>query len=251
MNAQKQLWLLSLLIITFFLWGCGTTEEVPAEPAGVESPEAADEPADVPDSGQEIMDEEQLMSLFSSGKELDEVYYVMTMSTTEMDPFISRIWTKDGRMRAETEMMGQEFTTIYDVNAVYTFEAEEQVAIRMAPGFGMDESMDAFTADDLTSTFDTDRLEYMGTEMYNGLLCHVVRSVDLETGQAVEIWLHPDYGFPMRVESLSEDPDEQYLMEVTEFQIGGIPDNMFTVPDGYEIIDMEDMFQNMPVIPGS
>ena len=251
MKTQKRLWLLSsLLIITFFLWGCGTTEEVPTEPAVVETPESADEPADMPDSGQE-MDEEQMMSLFSSGQELDEVYYVMTMSTNEIDPFISRIWIKGDRMRAETEMMGQQFITIYDINAVYTLEPGEQVAIRMAPGFGMDESMDAFTADDLTSTFDTERFEYMGTEMYNGLNCHVVRSVDLETGQAIEIWLHPDYGFPMRVETLSDDPDEQYLMEVTEFQTGGIPDTMFTVPDGYEIIDMEDMLQNMPAIPGS
>ena len=249
-NSKLLLLISSLLIMTFFLWGCGTTEEAPTEPAVVEAPEAVDEPADVPDPGQE-MDEEQMMSLFSSGQELDEVYYVMTMSTSEMDPFISRIWIKGDRMRAETEMMGQQFITIYDINAVYTFEPGEQVAIRMAPGFSMDESMDAFTADDLTSTFDTERLEYVGTEMYNGLLCHVVRSIDLETGQAIEIWLHPDYGFPMRVESLSDDPEGQYLMEVTEFETGDIADNMFTVPDGYEIIDMEDMFQNMPAIPGS
>jgi outer membrane lipoprotein-sorting protein len=257
-NQKNAVWLLALLLaLTVFLWGCGGGEPAPApeEPAPPEAPQAPAEPAASPEvspavTGQDL-DESELAALFGSGQSLDELYYEMTMTGLQMDGVTSRIWLKGERMRAETEMTGQQFIMIYDTDAVYTLDTQEKTAIKMPTdaGMGMDASMEPVTADDFTTDVDDQNFQYLGQETINGVMCHVVQSVDRETDDGVKMWLHADYGFPMRVESLSDDPEEQYVMDVTDFRVGSVSDDQFTIPSDYEIIDFSEMFQNMPSMP--
>lgn len=260
-SIGKRTWMISLLLIaTMFLWGCGGGDPSP-EPAESEAPEAVEEPADEPETeeapateeGQEIS-ETELAQLFGSGQALDEMYYEMIMTGLEVDGAKTRIWLKSGRMRSESEMGGQLFIMIYDDEAVYTLDPQSKMAMKISADMGMDETMDPYTADDFTGDVDDQNLQYLGRESVNGIPCHVVQSVDTESGHGVKMWLHENYGFPMRVESLATNPDEQYTMEVTEFKVGNVADSQFDIPSDYQIIDMGEMFQNMPempVIPGS
>jgi len=256
MPIRKRTWMISLLLIaTMFLWGCGGGD-APPEPAESEAPEAVEEPVAEPETeespateeGQEISDTE-LAQLFGSGQAMDEMYYEMTMTGLEVDGGKTRIWLKGGRMRSETEMGGQLFIMIYDDEAVYTLDTQSKMAMKISADMGMDETMDPYTADDFTGDVDGQNLQYLGRESVNGVPCHVVQSVDTESGHGVKMWLHEDYGFPMRVESLSTNPDEQYTMEVTAFEVGNVADSQFDIPSDYQIIDMGEMFQNMPEMP--
>lgn len=253
---RKRTWMISLLLMaTMLLWGCGggDASPEPAEsetPAPVEEPAAEPEPQESPaaEEGQDIS-EAELAQLFGSGQAMDEMYYEMTMTGLEVDGAQTRIWLKEGRMRSESEMEGQLFIMIYDDEAVYTLDTQSKMAMKISSEMGMDETMDPYTADDFTGDVDDQNLQYLGREEINGIPCHVVQSVDTESGHGVKMWLHEDYGFPMRVESLATNPDEQYIMEVTEFEVGNVADSQFEIPSDYQIIDMGEMFQNMPEMP--
>ncbi len=258
---KKWTWSLSLLLITtLLLWGCGGGEGTPEpdeseEPMETVEPAAEPEPEETPaaEEGQE-MSETELAQLFGSGQAMDEVYYEMTMSGLEVDGATTRIWMKGGHMRSESEMEGQLFIMIYDDEAVYTLDPQSKTAMRIAADMGMDETMEPYTSDDFTGDVDDQNLEYLGRENVNGIPCHVVQSIDTESGQGVKMWLHEDHGFPMRVESLATNPDEQYTMEVTEFEVGNVADSQFDIPSDYQVIDMGEMFENMPempVVPGN
>lgn len=256
---RKWTWMLGLLLITsLLLWGCGGGEQA-QEPAESEAPMETEEPAEPvaePETVEEPptqegreMSETELAELFGSGQAMDEIYYEMTMTGLEVDGAKTRIWLKGGRMRSESEMEGQLFIMIYDDEAIYTLDTQSKMAMRISANMGMDETMEPYTTDDFTGDVDDQNLQYLGRESVNGIPCHVVQSVDTETDHGVKMWLHEDYGFPMRVESLATNPDEQYMMEVTEFEVGNVADRQFDIPSDYQIIDMGEMFENMPEVP--
>jgi len=251
-NHKKVFWLLIFLLATsLFLWGCGggapeeTADPEPAEIPEDDSGETTEEPA----AEEREMDEAELAALFGGGQALNEMFYEMKLTGPEIGTTETSIWLKNDRMRSESFMMGQHFIMIYDTEAVYTLDPGEKTAIKMPMDMGFDDSMDPITADDLTSDVDAESLTYLGMEEYNGLICHVVQSTDRDTGHGVKMWLHPEYGFPMKVQSLSPNPEEEYLMEVTNFQVGNVSDDKFVVPSDYEVIDFSEMFQNMPNMP--
>ena len=256
-DDRRRMWFVVLLLVTVLLWGCGGGSEEPADPIQEEPPEEAsvveevEEAAEEPEADEEMMDESQLAALFSGAQEMSELSYEMTISGPAMERMNTLIWLKDQRMRTESEVMGQRMILIYDTDAVYTLDPDEMTAFIMPLSMGMDESMEAITAEDVTSDIDPNDFEYLGTELYQGLECHVVRSTDRATGSQVMMWLHPDLGFPMKVESLSENPEEQYVMEVTNLVMGNVSDEMFQIPEDYEVLDMGSFFQGIPEMPGS
>ncbi|SMP62488.1 DUF4412 domain-containing protein [Anoxynatronum buryatiense] len=261
-NQQHSRWILALLLVLMLLLtACGGGGSAPAETGEAEAPpaqtaesETSQEPEtdpETPVSSGETMSESQIAALFSGGREMSEVSYEMNITGPTMDTMKTRIWLKGERMRSESEAMGINFIMIYDTEAVYTLDPQEKTAMKMPVDMGMDGTMEPITAEDLTEDIDTETMEYLGTEMVNGIQCHVVQTVDSESGVQMKMWLHTDYGFPMKMEGQGNNPEDQFLMEVTNFQTGGISNDLFVVPADYEIMDFSEMFQGLPAIPGS
>lgn len=251
MKKRTLIMLAVILVFSLFFWSCGSdpqdepeemTDPAAEETEEIDEEDEVDEQEAASENG-EVIKEEELASLFGMGQELTEFYYEMEVTSPGFDTMISRIWFKGDRMKSDSQMMGENFVMIYDVDAIYMLEPADKTAVKMPMEMGMDEMMDPITMDEVTEDVDDERLEYLGREEYEGLMCHVVLSTDEEYGTQMKMWLHPDYGFPMKVESISDDPEEQYMMEVKNLQVGNVSDSEFEVPADYEIVDMAEMFQ--------
>lgn len=257
-KAMNKLTILSvLMLITMLLvWGCGGNgdveepeteqpsqgEETPAEP-DVEEPEQEEE-SEEPEE-QEGLSDEELADLFTNGKDMDEFFYEMNVSGMGEEDSTTGIYIKGKLMRVESEAMGQRFMMIYNEEAFYTFDPQSKTAMKMPLGMGNEEEGETPTLDDFTDDVDKSNMNYVGKETINGVSCHVVESKDLNTGYEVKMWLHEEYGFPMRIETKMED-DEVFISEVTDFQVGNISDDLFEIPEDYEVVDLGGM---IPVAP--
>jgi len=258
-KSRKKWTILSvLMLITLLLvFGCGGNgdadepeteqpsqgEETPATP-DVEEPEQEEE-AEEQEEEQEGLSDEELGDLFENGKEMDEFFYEMNVSGMGDEDSTTGIYIKGKLMRIEGEAMGQRFMMIYDDETFYTLDPQSKTAIKMPMGMEDEEDRDTPTLDDFTQDVDKSNMNYVGKETINGISCHVVESKDLNNDYEVKMWLHEEYGFPMRIESKMEN-DEIYISEVTDFQVGNISDDLFEIPEDYEIVDLGSM---MPVAP--
>lgn len=100
--------------------------------------------------------------------------------------------------------------------------------------------------DDFISDVDEIDMNYVGKETYKGVSCIVVESTKLEEGCHVKMWLHEEYGFPMKMESHNKDGSEAFVMEVTDFKVGDLSDALCEVPEGYETVDMGNPIPTVP-----
>lgn len=85
---------------------------------------------------------------------------------------------------------------------------------------------------------DAEDAEYLGTERIDGVECHGWRLE--QAAQTTEMWLHNEYGLPMKTEVFENDE----LMFTTEFSnlvVEELPADTFELPDNVEMLDMQDM----------
>jgi len=245
---RNRSWLLLLAVfmtVSLFAVACG--EPDPAEAPPEETEEATEPEAAETDEAEpaEEMDEEALASLFMSGMDLEELSYEMHLSGPAMEEVQVRVWMQGDRMRSESEYEGERFIVIIDEEASYILEPAEKMAFRSPKGAGedpeLDETSEPMTVGEVTTDTDPADFEYLGTEEVEGILCHVVQTEGDEPGDTLTLWLHSDYGFPMKIEQESDTPDRQYLVEIKNLEVGNVSDQHFEVPSDYEIVDFGEM----------
>jgi outer membrane lipoprotein-sorting protein len=257
-KARKKWIILSILMLISLLlvWGCGGNGD--ADEPETEQPSQGEETPDTPDAeepeqeeegeeqgDQEGLSDEELADLFENGKDMDEFFYEMNVSGMGEEDTTTGIYIKGKLMRIEGEAMGQRFMMIYNEDAFYTLDPQSKTAIKMPMGMEDEEDRDTPTLDDFTQDVDENSMNYVGKETINGVSCHVVESKNLNSDYQVKMWLHEEYGFPMRVESKMEN-DEIYISEVTDFQVGNISDDLFEIPEDYEVVDLGSMIPGAP-----
>lgn len=234
------------LLTMLFLWGCGgndAIEEPKSEvPSPVETPvsQEGEEPEQEEEQGETVLSQEELRELFVKGKNLDEFYYEMKVSGLGEDDGTTRMYMKEGLMRIESEIMGQGFMMIYSEDAFFTLDPQSKTAIKMPMDQVDNEDREVVTMEDMVDDLDGENMTYLGKETVNGISCHVVESREQSSGNQMKMWLHEEYGMPMKIESKS-GTDEIYVMEVTDFKTGNLSDDLFELPEGYEIIDLENL----------
>ena len=70
-------------------------------------------------------------------------------------------------------------------------------------------------------------------------MCHVFLDESLkEDGIISTLWIHKDYGIPMKIESVGEGDFDNYVMEIIRLETGRISDDLFVIPSDYTIMDM-------------
>lgn len=85
---------------------------------------------------------------------------------------------------------------------------------------------------------EAEEAEYLGTEIIDGTECHGWRLE--QEAQTIEMWLHNEYGLPMKTEVFRNDE----LMVTTKFTnltVGELPADTFELPDDAEMFDIQDM----------
>ena len=248
-NDKNKIFIVLLLMSVFFLWGCGgndNVEEPQGEgPAPVETPVSQEPESEEPEQeeveseGSEELTEEELANLFAKGKELDEFYYEMKVTGLGDEDGITKMYMKEGLMRIESEVMGQSFMMIYSEDAFYTLDPQSKTAIKMPIGEEGNEDREVVTMDDFIEDLDDENMVYVGKETINGISCHVVESKEQNSDNQVKMWLHEEYGIPMKIETTSGS--DTHVMEVTDFKTDSLSSDLFELPEGYQIIDLENL----------
>lgn len=248
LTKRKTVLLLILLMIPVLaFYGCGgndDNEETTGDsPAGQETEGTDEEEGEMDEEEEESMDEDEsgeidLETLFGSMEYPTNFYYEMTMESEEMGSYTTQIWIMDEKMRSEGEWEGQMFVTIQDEEHYYTLDPNTMTAMRfpieesdtMMDDFDDEPRIDEFAVDE-----DWENLSYEGEETLNGVQTYVI--IDRSDEAEYKMWIHQEYGIPMRMESSGASPEDDYVMEVTNLQVGEVSDEDFEIPDDYEIMD--------------
>jgi len=231
--------LLSFLLIIALVIGLtacgGGKQETPAQP---EKPEE--------EKGSAIEEtDDSLEALLGRGESPDNISYELYIET---EGFVSegKVYIKGNNMR--TEFNNDGITSIYIENASegysYIYMPEENTATKIPHGseeedWAADDS-GAVTPDEyLQDIVYDDSLEELGKETINGMSCRVVRVKDGLNGDS-KIWISEALAIPVRIESNIEGIKS--LIEFRNLEVGKVTDDIFKLPPGVEIMDMEALF---------
>lgn len=66
--------------------------------------------------------------------------------------------------------------------------------------------------------------------------------------EQVKMWVHEEYGIPLRVE-VTEADGSKSVLEYKNLKVGPQPADTFKLPAGVQVTDMGEMMKNMPQIP--
>jgi hypothetical protein len=244
-------WLCLLILILGIVSACGGGEEsttpaattptttTPAEtttPAATTPPQtttpASTTPTQTPTTSTATVD--PLTELFSKWTGLDPVYYDLTVSVTGQEPMTGHIWQTCTKQKIEYAMEGEHIVMIFDMdeNVMYTYMPDQNMAMKatLEPG-----QMSQGTGEgDMIAVLDHDPV-IEGTEYYDGKECMVIAFSTDE--MSIKLWVWVDTGFPIRTEGTTPD-GILTVMEYTNIDFSDIPDSVFQIPEGVQIIEM-------------
>lgn len=219
--------------------GCGGSE--PAENNSDKAPQGGDQNVSLAELGDK----------FAS---IPGMYYELEMNVEEFDQtMLTKCWMKKGNMRMEMDAPDGSGTITHIVNAAKN-EAYMVMGDQMATRMDISQVTEGMTTpEDALGEFDDTDSKLVGTEKVDGKECLVYEVAD--AGEAVKVWVWKEYGFPLKAEITAEGG--KAVVEYKNVKVEDIPDSMFELPAGVEVMDMnmpdlQNMpgMENMPQIPG-
>lgn len=224
-----------VLFILFSLAGCGGGEKKDSggQPAGGKP--AATQPAK----------EENLGGLLSKGKNVEGLYYEYKVTAKDMT-MTGKMWLAGNKMKTEAQAEGQKVVTIFDGETYYTYMPDQNMAIKITA----DKSNKVSTPVDYTKDADTrpDKYKLLETVVYEGVKCKVVMVTGPDGKEQMKMWVHEEYGIPLRVE-LTETDGSKSVLEYKNLKVGPQTPETFKLPAGVQVTDMGEMMKNMPQMP--
>ena len=239
MKTQRQILiagLLALSLATGLLGGCGGDKKAADKPAAP----AASAPAKPAPAA-----EETIAAIMMKAKNVPGVSYDMVMTAPGFSN-TSRLWSSKDKMRVENTFEGKKMITIVDGDTTYMYNPEENIAMKFS-GKNLPTGMEGKPENpsDYQDSMVKDSLKSLETVVYEGVKCRVVTFVDKEDGATAKMWLREDYGLPMKQEVVSKK-GEKMTIEYKNMKIGAQASDLFKLPAGVKIQDMNEMMKNMP-----
>ena len=239
MKTQRQILiagLLALSLATSLLGGCGGDKKAADKPAAP----AASAPAKPATAA-----EETIAAIMMKAKNVPGVSYDMVMTAPGFSN-TSRLWSSKDKMRVENTFEGKKMITIVDGDTTYMYNPEENIAMKFS-GKNLPTGMEGKPENpsDYQDSMVKDSLKSLETVVYEGVKCRVVTFVDKEDGATAKMWLREDYGLPMKQEVVSKK-GEKMTIEYKNMKIGAQASDLFKLPAGVKIQDMNEMMKNMP-----
>jgi outer membrane lipoprotein-sorting protein len=230
MRWKRGLALLLSLCILIALMGCGS--KPPAT-----TPDNNQPPANNGSSGNDAPPpaEEDLATLIARGKQIEGMTYEYFMKMGDELELTGKVWFTQTKIKQEMDWDDTKFYQIIDLekNTMLTYSPSDNTAIVM--------QFDDLGADVAPSPFDfTDNEliaggKFIASETIGNMNTTVWTTTD-EEGDEVTIWIHQDYGIPVRIQITSPEGDEM-IIQFNNIQTGKIADTEFEIPAGVEIID--------------
>lgn len=230
-----------LLIATLLLLsGCGgDNKKAPDKPA---APAASAPTAPVKSASAA---EETIAAIMMKAKNTPGFSYDMVMTAPGFSN-TSKLWSSKDKMRVENAFEGKKVITIVDGDITYMYNPDENTAIKFS-GKDLPTGMEGKPENpaDFQDNMVKDSLKALETVVYEGVKCRVITFIDKEDGATAKMWLREDYGLPMKQEVISKK-GEKMTIEYKNMKIGAQSADLFKLPAGVKIQDMNAMMQNMP-----
>jgi len=226
---------LALVFSVLVLAGCGGGGK-----------QTGSQPAKDQQGGSQPAKEESVADLFSKGKKVEGMSYDYTMTSKDIS-MSGKVWLQGKKMKTESTFEGQKMISFIDgdTNTFITYYPDQNTAMKIS---SPPTDRQTETPTDFTSDIDTTKVKVLETTVYDGVKCRVLEVTEKDNKTLVKMWVREDYGIPIRVEST--DPDGgKFVMEYKNLQVGSIPADVFQLPAGVEVTDMNEMMKNMPQIP--
>jgi outer membrane lipoprotein-sorting protein len=231
MALKKKFWFPLALLLVFVLllplYGCGGGDK-------------EEEPAEETASSEEIsMDE-----LFGKAKDIDGYSYDYLISEGGSGQALEgKMYLKGMKQRMEMTTEEGQMIQIVDLEAkkAFSYMPDQQMAFEV----DLSQLESPETPSDYVDKADTVNAKNLGKEEINGMQCHKYSIEDEES--SVVYWVHDEYGLPVKIETTAGDVVT--TMELKNFEVGNIGDDLFKLPSGVQVQSISDMMQNLPAAP--
>lgn len=234
MGKKKYLLLAVVLIFVLLLplYGCGGGDEGESEDPAKET--AATEDVNIDD-------------LFGKAKTVEgfSCDYLITEGTTG-STLEGKMFFEGKKSRMEINSPEGQMIQLVDMEAskAYSYMPEQKMAFEL----DLSEIEGQDSPKDYVDNADTTDAEFLGNEEVEGIKCSKWSLKAKEEGDAkVIMWLHSEYGLPVKVETTINNVVSTMLYK--NLKVEDIPDDMFELPAGVQVQSMADMMQNLPAAP--
>ena len=175
--------------------------------------------------------EESLEDILGRGAELVSVKYELVITAPGTPQQIMQVWFKQDKIRTEVTEQGQDVVMIanFDSQVAYLYYPAMNIAYEM--DF---EQVAELPLADAQSVTDYE-YQIIGTEIVDGKECLVVEYAVPAEQTTVKMWIWEEYGFPIRAEMTT--PTGTITAEYRNLDFSDIPDDMFELPPGVQIME--------------
>jgi len=188
----------------------------------------------VPSGEEEEEEVESLTDILAKAKGVTSFKYDMVISSPGEETLTQKMWLKGKKMRMEGTIEGKSMVYLVDTDMqlAYIYFPAENTAMKI----GLAKAKE--TAGESPTEQSESIIKYnpvtLGTEVLDGKSCLVIEYTT-ET-ESVKMWLWKKYGFPIKTETTTDKGTT--VLELKNIELGGIPDSMFELPAGVQIMQI-------------
>lgn len=196
-----------------------------------------------PSSGIEIGTETTLEDIISGAEQAKELSYDMYIVDPDGNEIITAVYIDGTKMRQETKIEGREMIFLGDSAAtMYVYYPDEGTAMKIDLGdneLGQEMQEDPYAMiEDVV-----DKVKVIGHETIDGKKTTVIQyDVDgIAEGITTKMWVWEKHGIPIKV--VTTGPEGTTTVEFKNIKTGNVSDDLFELPAGVNVIDLESMFE--------
>jgi len=175
-----------------------------------------------------------LTEILGKAKDLASLDYDMVITAPGEAAVTTKMWRKGTKTRIEGTFEG--YTGVYLLDAgkelAYLYIPAQNIAMKMDWGKAKG------TAGESPSEQSESVMKYnpvtVGTEILDGKSCLVIEYTT-ET-EKIKSWVWTEHGLPIRIESTTDEGTS--VVELKNIGFGDIPDSMFELPAGVQIMEL-------------
>jgi outer membrane lipoprotein-sorting protein len=232
---------LFLLLSGWALAGCGGGSDKEQDPTGVTDNKGAE------NAGSK---ESSLKDIFSRSSKIESMTFEWEMTGFDIASTGTQ-YMQGSNIRMDMEVAGSGSATMLylgDKNEAWMIYHDTNTAMKLgdydadAEAVNPLEVLEEYEQND---EYIEENINIVGHETIDGKKCVVIETED--EGSYTKMWVWEEYGFPLKMEITSEGHQINYQYKKVSFD--RIPDSMFEIPAGVQIIDMQmpdlESLQNM------
>lgn len=224
--------LLSLIVILGGCAGGGDRESESGEPPEQEEESASDSETPVPSA-------EELIAKGLGSSEGYSYDYVVTMP--DGSTLAHKMWVKEKKMRSEMEnpQGGDPILSIVDLDKQIVYMMQPQM--NQAIALSLENSDTEYTSPkDYLADADEQNMVFVRKDEFEGKKC-LVYEMPVEGGKG-EMWIWEEGSMPLKVVTTVDG--ETVTAEFRNFSMGDLEDSLFEIPEGVQVMDMEEMMKS-------